>query len=107
MLQMGAMNRVYDKVAFPIPEDEIADWQAINEKTGKATDMPRQVYALRMWDPSVMTYTPVEPLLDGAPATDEALSAYWKTTLADITTAWGKDFGESFIPDLIRGEEWI
>lgn len=92
MLHAGALNKIYDKLAFPIPEEEKAQWSITDEKTGKSVDIPRPVHALRIWNAVSGEYDSVSPLLAGAPDTDEALAAYWLETLAELRKKNGDEY---------------
>lgn len=91
-------HRIYDKLAFPLPEADKADWQITDEKTGKLVDIPRPVFALRIWDPKADCYADLSPLLAGAPKTDEELAEYWQTTLDELR----KKNGEEYINGLLN-----
>lgn len=94
MLKEGPMNHLFDSIAFPIPEDEILLWVAKNEK-GKNTEIPRPVFAFRLWDPIDNCYQPLSPLMDGAPENDEALKIYWESKLESLRASSGADYIES------------
>ena len=92
MIQAGPLNRIYDKLGFPIPENEQAMWTITDDKSGKLVDIPRPVFALRIWDASTDSYTPVSPLMGGAPEDDESLAAYWETTLEELRVKHGNEY---------------
>lgn len=92
MLQAGPLNCLYDKLGFPIPENEQSDWTITDDKSGKLVDIPRQVFALRVWDAVSGAYTPVSPLMGGAPEDSTALAAYWETTLEELRAKHGHEY---------------
>lgn len=79
-------------MAFPLPDDDKDAWVITDEKTGKLVDIPRPVYALRIWDAGVDAYADISPLLAGAPATDEELTTYWQNTLDELRKKNGVDY---------------
>ena len=46
----------YDKHAFPIPDAEAKDWIAVDDRSGKEVDLPRPVFALRLWNAKQQRY---------------------------------------------------
>lgn len=92
MLQAGPLNCIYDKLGFPIPENEAAQWTITDEKSGKLVDIPRQVFALRVWDAQTDSYTSVSPLMGGAPEDAAALAAYWEVTLGELRVKHGDEY---------------
>jgi hypothetical protein len=92
MIQAGPLNCIYDKLGFPIPENEQAEWTITDEKSGKLVDIPRQVAALRVWDASADCYAPVSPLMGGAPEDAAALAAYWEVTLGELRVKHGDEY---------------
>ena len=92
MIQAGPLNCIYDKLGFPIPENEADEWTITDEKSGKLVDIPRQVFALRVWDAEADSYSVVSPLMGGAPADAAALAAYWEETLGELRAKHGDDY---------------
>lgn len=92
MIQAGPLNCIYDKLGFPIPENEQGQWTITDEKSGKLVDIPRPVFALRVWDASEDCYKSVSPLMGGAPADAAALAAYWETTMGELRAKHGDEY---------------
>ena len=92
MLQAGPLNCIYDKLGFPIPENEQAMWTITDEKSGKLVDIPRQVFALRIWDAEADSYKSVSPLMGGAPEDAAALAAYWEVTMVELRAKHGNEY---------------
>jgi hypothetical protein len=84
--------RIYDKLAFPLPDADKEAWVITDEKTGKLVDIPRQVHALRIWNAAEDKYDSISPLLAGAPATEEELAVYWENTLDELRKSNGQDY---------------
>jgi hypothetical protein len=92
MLKLGPINRLYDKLGFPMPESEKASWVITDEKTGKLTDIPRPVFDLRIWDPVNNSYEHISPIMGGAPGTDDELAEYWRDTLVQLRALHGDEY---------------
>jgi hypothetical protein len=97
MIKSGPVNRLYDKLGFPISESEQDNWKITDEKTGKQVDIPRPVHALRIWNSEAGEYTMVSPIMVGAPPDDEALAEYWQETLVELKTKHGEDYVNSLL----------
>jgi hypothetical protein len=91
LLQSGAINRIYDKLGFPIPEDEQPAWRITDENTGKLVDIPRPVHRLRIWNPTHDGYDEVSALLGGAPG-DEQLGEYWDGVMEEMRRKHGEEY---------------
>ena len=91
MLKNGPLNRIYDKLAFPIAEQDKHEWVITDEKSGKLVDIPRPVYALRIWNALTECYDPISPLLQGAPS-DAELPGYWEQTLGELRIYHGEEY---------------
>lgn len=96
MLQSGPINRIYDKLGFPIPEEEQAKWRITDENTGKLVDIPRPVHRLRIWNPSTDSYDEISALLGGAPNDDE-LENYWIRTLEEMKVLHGEEYIQNLL----------
>lgn len=99
MLQQGPVSRLYaegDKRVIVMPEEELADWQAEMKKNGKmvTTDIPRPVFALRVWHAEKRRYESVDTLLAGAPANEEKAREWYQAWIMRLkshialTPAW-------------------
>lgn len=97
MIQCGLINRLYDKLGFPIPDEEKSQWTVIDEKTGKEVDIPRPVYSLRIWNPSANAYDYISPVMEGAPETDEQADSYWQHTLLELKLFHGDEYVTSLL----------
>lgn len=97
MLKAGPLNRLYDKLGFPMPADEEEAWKIVDEKSGKTVDIPRPVHALRVWDPNTDSYTDVSPIMDGAPADEEGMRTYWDTTMQELRAKHGNDYIDAML----------
>jgi hypothetical protein len=91
MLQSGPINRLYDKLGFPIPEAEVASWQITDERTGKLVDVPRPVHSLRVWNADTDSYREISAIMDGAPS-DSELDAFWAHRLHEVRTKHGDEY---------------
>ena len=98
MLKVGPINRIYDKLAFPIPETEQDDWVITDEKSGKKVDIPRPVVNLRIWNSTSNEYTSISPALEGAPS-DADIDEFWKTTLVELRQLHGDEYITSLLSE--------
>jgi hypothetical protein len=96
LLQSGPINRIYDKLGFPIPEDEQSAWRITDENTGKLVDIPRPVYKLRIWNPLTDSYDEISAQLGGAPSDDE-LNDYWVATMEEMKGKHGEDYIQALL----------
>ena len=92
MIQAGPLNCIYDKLGFPIPENEQGMWTITDEKSGKLVDIPRPVFGLRIWDAATDSYSSVSPLMGGAPEDATSLAAYWEVTLGELRVKHGDEY---------------
>lgn len=97
MIKSGPINRLYDKLGFPIPDSEEADWKITDDRTGKQVDIPRPVHSLRIWDTDAGDYSLVSPIMEGAPPDEQALAAYWHETIEDLKTKHGEEYVTSLL----------
>ena len=91
MLKNGPLNRIYDKLAFPIADEEKSDWVITDEKSGKLVDIPRPVLGLRIWNALTESYDSISPLLQGAPS-DDQLESYWEQTMTELKNYHGEEY---------------
>jgi hypothetical protein len=90
MLQLGLVNKVFDKHIFPTP-DALKDQYLVTDDNGKQVDIPHSVSGLRVWDVAEQKYREISPILDGAPADDEVVAA-WENILADFRATKGEEY---------------
>merc|ERR1712154_753319 len=89
LLQIGIITNVFDFELFPMPENELADWQIINEKTGKTMNIPRPCKAMRVWNVESKAYEKIDTTLKGAPE-DEEKDSYWKDLVNQLKDEHGE-----------------
>ena len=63
---------------FPTPEEDKGQWEVQNEQTGKTTQIPHPVHALRVWNTATRSYDQLDPRLDGAPKSEAELEAWFR-----------------------------
>lgn len=82
LLQNGPVNRMFDPMLFTTPSYDQHNWQVALEKNGAITitNIPHQVSALRVWNSTNRGYDYIDPVLTGAPSTEESLTQ-WFTDL--------------------------
>lgn len=95
MLQLGMVNKVFDKMIFVTPDELKANYTVVDDN-GKQVDIPHPVSGLRVWSAADMAYTEISPILDGAPA-DEDAPAAWQRMLDE----WRESRGEDYINGLL------
>jgi ubiquitin-protein ligase len=91
MMQNGPINRLYtgggnkfvkshEGFALRMPASEVADWQMTNDK-GELQDIPRPAIGIRVWNAETRSYDSLDPLLNGAPNTPEAVDAWYENVV--------------------------
>jgi hypothetical protein len=90
MYRIGAVIRVYDHHMFPNYEEEKADFEVIDEKSGKTVIIPRPVRDLRIWNAASREYDPVQAELEGAPSVGD-VDHYWGELVAKMRETWGDE----------------
>ncbi len=53
-----------------MPAEEIKEWTMVNDK-GELVDIPRPALGIRVWNAKNLEYDSINPLLEGAPMTEE------------------------------------
>jgi hypothetical protein len=90
MLQLGLVNKVFDKHIFPTP-DALKDSYVVTDDNGKQVDLPHSVSGLRVWSVADQKYRDISPILDGAPA-DAEVAAAWEKILSDFRDTKGEEY---------------
>jgi len=90
MLQLGLVNKVFDKHIFPTP-DELKDKYLITDDNGKQVDIPHSVSGLRVWSVAEGKYSEISPILNGAPE-DGEVEAAWEKILTDFRETKGAEY---------------
>jgi len=98
LLKVGLINRLFDYIAFPSPDNEANDWIVVNEQTGKKTNIPRPVQNIRVWNVKTCKYESISPILDGAPSDDDK-DKVWNDMLNKFKSEQGIDFINGLIND--------
>merc|ERR1719498_584911 len=73
MLWQGPITKLFgraNETMFPMPVDEQDQWKLVNS-SGKTTYLPRQIFALRQWNPTTRSYDVYDSHLEGAPKNSE------------------------------------
>lgn len=83
MVAIGPVYNVYDHHMFPSSDEEKAQFEVVDENSGKTVVLPRPVSALRIWNVEEQQYNVVDPTLDGAPPVEQR-DAYWKDLLKKL-----------------------
>ena len=100
LLQIGLITKVFDFNLFPIPESELADYQIVNEKTGKTMNIPRPCKSLRVWNVEKKEYEKIDATLKGAPK-DEDKEKYWQ----DLVGKLKKEHGPEYIDKMMSAQD--
>lgn len=98
MLKTGLVTQMYDTMAFPSPAEEASDWKT-KDANGKTIDVPRPVYAIRVWDAAEKKHSALGTKLDGAPEPAEE-EGYWQKLLVEVKEKIGAEEVESHISAL-------
>jgi len=89
LLRMGLINRMFDHVAFPSPDNEKGDWE-VKDDNGRTVIIPRPIHGLRIWNVNKRVYDVVSPLLPGSPSDGEK-DKYWNEMLAKFREQYGDE----------------
>ena len=53
--------------------------------------IPREAYAVRVWDPAARSYVPVDPYLDGAPRTEQEYTEMYVELIKKLKRSFGSE----------------
>lgn len=95
MLQLGLVNKVYDKFIFPTP-DALKPSYTVVDDNGKNVDIPHSVAGLRIWAAADQAYREISPQLDGAPSDADAAKVW-----GEMLDQWRETRGAEFIDSLL------
>lgn len=96
LLNIGLINKMFDNIAFPSPENEKHLYE-VKDDNGKTVTIPRPVHTLRIWNASKKTYDKVESHLEGAPI-DNEVQKYWN----DMLKTFRQERGDEYIDKLLE-----
>ena len=97
ILQTGPIRNVYDKYIFPTPPVFIEKYKVVDEHSGKSVDLPHEVCAMRIWDPSTSQYKPFDARLAGAPTDKSSAETYWNRFITELKILRGTEYIESLL----------
>merc|ERR1712032_1496755 len=89
LLQVGMVNKVYDNIMFPTPEELKEQFMIVDN--GKKIFIPHPVQKLRVWRAKTQAYEDIDPLLEGAPD-DSSAEASWNALLDEFRASRGVDY---------------
>jgi len=97
LLQIGLITKLFDNVAFPMPEEEKADWQ-VKDEHGKTVQIPRPINALRIWNAKKRGYDMLSSRLGGAPAPQDE-GKFWQALLQELKDMHSAEYVESLMEE--------
>eukprot|EP01062_Namystynia_karyoxenos_P024358 TRINITY_DN1948_c1_g1_i1.p2 TRINITY_DN1948_c1_g1~~TRINITY_DN1948_c1_g1_i1.p2 ORF type:complete len:261 (+),score=110.88 TRINITY_DN1948_c1_g1_i1:78-785(+) len=96
MLEGGLVNRLFDENVLPTPEDQLAQWQVVDQATGKTISIPHPVAELRLWDAEAGEYRTMSAVLAGAPE-DDGVEQAWQGILDELRAKHGTEYINGFL----------
>jgi ubiquitin-activating enzyme E1 len=84
--------------ALRMPEDEVEDWTVLDDKGFKAV-IPRPARALRVWDANTRDYVSIDPVMNGAPSTDQEVDQWYMDVIKKLKSS--PYLGPEFIDNLV------
>jgi len=98
LLKLGVINKLFDPIAFPSPQEEKEQYQ-VRDEHGKIVEIPRPVHALRIWNAKLRKYDILSAHLDGAPS-DKDAADYWKNMLQKLRDMRGAEYIDGLMEEI-------